>query len=370
MNRTRVLNTFLDLVTIDSPSQRESSVAHYCAQQLKRIGFTVDFDESQHETESDTPQIIAHLAGTAPGHIAFSAHMDCVSPCIGVHPIIENGVIHSDGSTVLGGDDKSGIAEILEGVESVKESGRAYPDITVLFSVCEELSVAGAPHYPDDLFTEETPCFVFDSDGSAGTICIAAPYHYVYTATFHGQAAHAGVEPEKGRNAIVMAAHAIERMPNGRQGETTTCNVGIIDGGSATNVVPEDATVRGECRSVDADEAICLKDQISAALTTGAQTFGGTVDIKWTLSYPGFLYAEDDPTIDMVKQAARAIGLKPVCKATAGGSDANVLGTKGAKPILMGSGMTHFHSLDESLNVSDLEGCARLIEEIAATVGN
>ncbi|MCH4185065.1 MAG: peptidase, partial [Eggerthellaceae bacterium] len=103
MNRTRVLNTFLDLVTIDSPSQRESSVAHYCAQQLKRIGFTVDFDESQHETESDTPQIIAHLAGTAPGHIAFSAHMDCVSPCIGVHPIIENGVIHSDGSTVLGG---------------------------------------------------------------------------------------------------------------------------------------------------------------------------------------------------------------------------------------------------------------------------
>jgi tripeptide aminopeptidase len=369
MNKERVLETFLDMAAIDSPSCHEAAMAAYCRKRLETLGFTVRFDDSQAQTGSDTPQIIAFKKGTGAGRIALSAHMDCVQPCEGVKTHIEDGIIRSDGTTVLGGDDKSGVAEILEAVQSLGESGRPSPDITVLFSVCEEQGVAGAPYFPENLFEQETLCLVVDAEGHAGTIFTAAPHHYTFTATFHGRSAHAGVNPEDGINAIAIAARAIDRMPIGRHDESTTSSVGIIEGGSATNIVPDSCIVRGECRSLDLDRVERVRLEMDRVMREAAASFGGTVGIDWALSYPGFRIADEDPDMRMIVEIAGALGIAPRLDVTGGGSDANVLGAKGAKAIPIASGMTDFHSLEESLSVADLQDCALFIEEILARVG-
>lgn len=369
MNAQRLLDTFLELVAIDSPSYEEARVAQHCAKVLENMGFTVRFDESQKYTHSNTNQIIATLPATGKGRIAFSAHMDCVTPCKGITPVIEDGVIRSDGTTILSADDKSGIAEVFEGIQSVLDAGVPHPEITMLLSVCEEQSVAGAPYFPQVIFDEPVLTLVMDAEGSAGTIVLAAPYHYIYKATFTGRSAHAGVEPEAGRNAIAMAAAAIEAMPQARIDEQTTASVGIIEGGKATNIVPDSCIVRGECRSLDGDAAEAVRAQIDAALHKGAEDFGGTVEVEWELSYAGISVSEDDPDVQDIAQAAREAGFQPTFTTTGGGSDANVLWQKGCKAIPLGTGMTNFHSLEEYITLADLEGVALLIEKILVRKG-
>ncbi len=364
MDSARVLETFLDLVRIDSPSRHEAAIAFYCKQRLERLGFHVVFDDSQAHTGSDTGNLIANLAGTTCGHLALSAHMDCVMPCVGVTPRIVDGTIYSDGTTILGGDDKAGIAAILEAVECVVEAGIARPDITIIFSVCEELGVFGANFLPDDLFVSPVLCLVLDAEKAPGCITTGAPYHYVFIATFHGVAAHAGVEPEKGISAITMAATAVTTMKWGRIDEQTTANVGLIEGGRAFNIVPDTCTLRGECRSINQERVVQVKDDIDQALREGAAARGGTVDVQWELSYPGIYYPVEDLDVTFLLDVARDLGLEACTDISGGGSDANVLAAKGAKPIALGTGMTDFHALSESLKVRDLEDCARYVEAI------
>jgi len=368
MDRTRVLETFLDLVRIDSPSRHEAAIAAYCKQRLESLGFVVMFDDSQAHTGSDTGNLIAHLTGTMSGHLGLSAHMDCVMPCIGVKPQIIDGVIYSDGTTVLGGDDKAGVAAILEAVECVVKSNSVRPAITVVFSVCEELGVFGANFLPDDLFDDDALCLVLDAEKAPGCITIGAPYHYTFVATFHGVAAHAGVEPEKGTSAIVMAATAITMMDSGRLDDQTTANIGLIEGGRAFNIVPDSCTLRGECRSIDHERVMQVKTHMDSALREGAASLGGTVDIRWELSYPGMYYPVEDPDVALLLEVARDLGLEACTDISGGGSDANVLAVKGAKPIALGTGMTDFHALSESLKVADLENCARYVEAIIQKV--
>ncbi len=364
MNKQRVLETFLRMVEIDSPSCHEAAMAAYCAQRLEAAGFSVEWDSSQEATGSDTPQIIARRPGAAAGALALSAHMDCVIPCCGVKPKIVDGDITSDGTTVLGGDDKSGVAQILEAVTCIDEQNAPAPDLTVLLSVCEEQSVAGAPHFPDKLFDEENLCLVLDAEGSPLTVTLGAPYHYVFAATFHGHASHAGVEPEKGRSALSMAARAIDTMPLGRHDDCTTSSCGIIEGGRATNIVPDTIVLRGECRSLYEDRVEDLRARMDDAMKQGAIDFGGSVDVDWHLSYPGILYAQDDPDVQTMLQVAQRLGLPADCAISGGGSDANVLGSKGAKAIPLGTGMANFHALTEHLALADLENGALFVEEM------
>lgn len=368
MKRQRVLDTFLDMVQIDSPSYHEAKMAHYCVSYLSRLGFSIRYDDSQRFTGSDTPQVIARKQGTAPGAIALSAHMDVVAPCKGVHPIVLSDRVTSDSETVLGADDKAGIAEIFEACESVIESGQPYPTITILLSVAEEQSVAGARYFPNDLFEERTLCLVMDASGEAGMIVTDSPYHYIFTAGFHGKAAHAGNNPEEGISAIQMAARAIDRMPLGRLDDITTASVGIAEGGRARNIIPDYCKLIGGCRSADRLRAEAQRDRMTHAMQEGARSFGGTVDISWQLVYPGTHVGCDDPDVLMLQEAARACGLTPRLAITGSGSDANVLGEKNTKPIALGCGMRNFHALTEYILLKDLEMCARFIEEVILCV--
>lgn len=366
MNPERLLNTFFELVKIDSPCRKEAKVAAYCEKALARLGFDVRYDNSREQTGSDTDNLIAFLPGTTLGHIVFSAHMDCVSPCEGVEPVIRDGVIYSAGDTVLGADDKAGIAAIIEGIEATLEQEAPRPDISVILTVCEELSLIGARALPDNLFSGNVPCFVFDANGAPGTIIAGSPYHFTVSATFTGGAAHAGVEPEAGRSAIQMAAEAIQNMHLGRLDEFTTANIGLINGGVETNIVPEHCSIVGECRSIYEDRAIAQRDHMLAACEKAAQAYGGTVETNWILDYPGLLYKEDDPLVIKLKEAATQAGLESKMINSGGGADANLLDTKGAKAITLSIGMASFHSTEEYISIEHLEQSAQLAKAIIA----
>jgi tripeptide aminopeptidase len=248
----RLLATFLDLVRFASPPGFEKVTAEYCEQALAEAGCRVWYDDSAQTTGSDTGNLIAELPGTAPGVLALSAHLDVVEPCHGIVPVVTDGVVHSVGATILGADDRAGLAAIIETVRRLAESAVPHPTVRVIFTVQEEIGLHGAKQLrPDDVACDL--CLVLDAEGTPGGIVVGAPTHYTFAAEFTGRAAHAGVCPEQGISAIRMAASAIESMELGRLDARTTANVGSIKGGRATNVITARCDLTGECRSLDRD---------------------------------------------------------------------------------------------------------------------
>jgi tripeptide aminopeptidase len=359
LDTQRLLDTFLKLVRIDSPSLREGDVAAWCADALRQAGCTVRFDDAAKRVGSNTGNLLASLPGTAPGKLYFSAHMDTVNPGEGIEPVIENGIISSAGETVLGGDDKVGIAAIIELVRTLGASARPHPEVGVLLSVAEEIGLRGALAMDSSDFKGE-PCFVLDAGGKPGAVIIGAPFHHAFTATFTGKAAHAGIEPEKGISAIALASKAVSGMRLGRLDEHTTANVGTISGGNANNIVPGSCIVTGEFRAMDEGRIAEVRAQLAAALDAAVSDSEGTVETNWVQEYPGFKVAEDDPLVQLVLDEARALGFDAHATFTGGGSDANFFADKGLRPLVLGTGMTNVHGLGEQLAVEDLEGLARL----------
>ncbi len=362
---SRLLDTFVDLARISSPTGREREVAAYAAAALEAAGCEVWFDDTREVTGADTGNLIARLPGNAPGTVvAFSAHMDCVDPCEGVRPVVDNGIIRSAGDTILGGDDKVGVAAIIEAVRRLAESGDAHPDVRVVLTVSEEQGLIGAKALSASDLTADV-CLVLDADGAVGGIVTAAPTHYTFKALFIGKSAHAGVEPEKGVSAIRMAASAIDRMELGRLDDRTTANIGEVNGGSATNVVASRCLVTGECRSLDAGRVEAVRAEMDAALHAAADEFGGGVDVQWKLEYGGFSVPDDAPAIALVEGACAEIGVQPRRFATGGGSDGNIIAALGIPTLVLASGMSKVHTTDEELEVRQLELLADLIVAVA-----
>lgn len=362
---SRLLDTFLDLVRIDSPTGRESAAAAYVAAALERAGCEVRIDGTQDVTGADTGNLIAHLPGTASGAaVAFSAHLDCVQPCEGVEPAVADGVVRSAGQTVLGADDKAGLAAIIEAVRRLTERGALHADVKVLATVSEENGLNGAKALSAEDCAADV-CLVLDADGSVGGIVTAAPTQYSFAATFTGRAAHAGVEPEKGISAIRMAASAVERMDLGRLDASTTANIGTIAGGRATNIVAPSCELTGECRSLDAGRVEAVREAMDAAMRAAAADHGGTVDIAWKLEYRGFVAEDGSPALALVEAACRDIGVQPRRFATGGGSDGNVISAHGVPTLVLSSGMTKVHGTDEELAIVELERLADLVEAVA-----
>ena len=369
MDEQRLLATFLDLVQIDAPSGREGKAAAYCERALRAAGCTVSFDAAGEQIGSDTGNLYAVLPGTGTGSVIFTAHLDCVQPCEGIKPRVQDGVIRSDGTTILGGDDKVGVASIIEAVRTLAQDSAPHATVKVIFSLQEEVGCVGAAHLGVGSFEPGEPCYVFDGDGKPGTICLAAPFHYTFTARFTGKASHAGVAPEKGISAIEAASLAIAAMKErgllGAVGEYCASNIGSVSGGSATNVVAECCTVTGECRAIDEQAVQRVHDGMDACLHEGAQRVGASVDVDWNLEYKGFCLAEDTPAVQLFATAARQLGLPYAVMKSAGGTDANMYVKLGVSPLVVSTGMTNFHSVDECLSVEDLNATARIAIALA-----
>lgn len=360
----RLLDTFLALARIDSPSGFESACATWCAEELAAHGCAVRFDDSARVTGSDTGNLIAELPGTVPGVLVLSAHLDCVEPCRGVDPVIEAGVVRSAGDTILGADDKAGLAAAIETVRVLAATSEPRPTVRCVFTVQEELGLIGAKAL-DSADAAGDLCLVLDADGRPGAIVVAAPTHYTFCAEFVGRASHAGVAPEKGLSAIGMAADAIARLPIGRLDDETTANVGSVRGGTATNVIAARCEVTGECRSLDRARVDRVRAEMDATLREAAERAGGSVDIVWKLEYEGFRHDADDPMVALVRAACADAGLEASTYTTGGGSDANIFSADGVATLALACGMSGVHSVDETLAVADLEALATLCVAVA-----
>lgn len=357
----RLLGTFLEAVRIDSPSGEERVFGLWCAERLRALGCEVRFDDTAQVTGSDTGNLIAELAPTAEGRtVVLSAHLDTVEPGRGIEPVIECGVVRSAGDTVLGSDDKAGVAAIIEVLARLAEAPRPHGPVRVLLSTCEEVGLSGARAMSASDCSGDV-CLVLDAAGRVGGLVTAAPTHHTFSATFLGKAAHAGVHPEKGRSAVLMAARAIAAMPLGRLDDQTTSNVGEISAAGETNVVPARCIVRGECRSIDAARAEQVRDSMDSAMWTAARDAGGTVEVRWVREYEGYRFIDGDPTLAVAISAVRAVGLEPRLFVTGGGSDANVLTSKGLPSVALSCGMTDVHGMGEMIAVDDLELLAGVV---------
>lgn len=360
----RLTETFFNLVRIDSPSLREKAVADHLCALLAPRGCDIRIDGAGQTAGGDTGNLIVRVPATGPGKArAFSAHMDCVPPCSGVCPVLKDGVITSGADTVLGGDDKAGVAAILEALFHVEEEKIPHPELWLVFTICEENGLVGAKNLDYSLLGAEE-AVVLDSGGDVGTIITRSPAKVDLAITFHGRSAHAGIEPEKGVSAIQMAAGAISRMRLLRIDEETVANLGRIEGGGQTNIVAECVSLTAEVR---AQEDARLREQIEhmrRCCEEAAREFGGDFSFVHELAYPALHVPADSPLLAEAMAACSRLGLVPAVKGTGGGSDANIFSGRGISAINLGIGMSRVHTTDEFITVDSLVQSARLTAEL------
>ncbi len=354
INQDRLVSTFLELVQIDSPSGQEEEIAQHLMAELKSLDVPVVRDR--------TGNVIGRLAGEGPP-ILLSAHMDTVGPGLGVSPVITNGIITSDGTTILGGDDKSGVAVILEVLRVLVERDSPHPPLEVALTVSEEMGLRGAKGLDLNALRAKEG-IVLDSGGPIGAIVVSAPSQDKLKAVVHGKTAHAGVEPEKGVNAIVVAAEAIAAMPLGRIDEETTANIGCIQGGTATNIVPDRAEMAGEARSRNEEKLEAQMQAMTKALKDAARRHKATVEIDVDRSYSTFKLSEEDDIVRRAVAAAKTLGLTPALVPSGGGSDANIFNAGGIATINISTGMDKVHTTEECIAVDDLVKCAGFLLSI------
>ncbi len=360
INRERIVQTFVELVAIDSPSGDEEAIAAELEHRLLALGLGCSQDAA------------GNVLATRPGvgePILLSAHMDTVEPGRGIQPIWDGpDIIRTDGSTILGADNKGGCAVILEVIQSAIEDGAATRPIEVAISRGEEIGLIGAQNMDYSRITAKV-AVVIDSGGPPASIQGQAPYHYTYTIAVKGKAAHAGVEPEKGIPAITIAAEAVLGMPQGRIDFETTGNVGTIHGGLVRNAVPEECVIEGEMRSMEFEKVETLVSSAKTHLDEVRSRYpGARVDGRFHLGYPGYKLEPGDPAADLVFGVLRELGMEPDPHPVGGGTDGNVFRGHGISSIVIGRGGYNQHTKDEYLVVPEMLDCARVVEAVVRKI--
>ncbi|MBO8137797.1 MAG: M20/M25/M40 family metallo-hydrolase [Desulfotomaculum sp.] len=367
INQERLVEEFVNLVKIDSPSGHEKEIAQYLKDKLTSLGLQVYEDDAGGKVGASAGNIIATLPGNSNGPmLLFSAHMDTVEPGRNINPVTKDGIIYSEGETVLGADDKAGIAAILEAVRIVKENDIKHGGLEVVFTIWEEGGLKGSKAL-DYSRIKSKMGYVLDSDGAPGTIITTAPAQNSIVAAIKGKAAHAGQCPENGINAIQVASRAISKMKLGRIDEETTANIGIIRGGKATNIVPDNTYLEGEARSLSLEKLEAQTNHMCQILQQEADAAGAEIEINVQKEYHTINLKEDDRVVKIAVEAARSLGLNPVLTSTGGGSDANIFNGKGIACANLGIAMNKVHTTEEFIKIDDLCKMALYVAEIIKT---
>ena len=363
INKERLLNTFLDYVRIDSESGHEKNMARRLVDDLRAIGCEVYVDDTMDKTGSDTGNVYATLPGTAAGEpIVLCAHMDTVVPGVGVKPVVEDGIVRTDGTTVLGSDDKSGVTAIVEAMRTVAEQNIPHPTIQAVFTVCEEIGLYGSQYMDYDRLVGNQAA-VLDA-GGRGSIAVSGPGQYKFHATVIGRSAHAGAAPEHGISAIQVLCEAVSNMKLLRIDPETTANIGSIQAEYPTNIVPERATLSAECRSRNEEKLERQAQHMEQCLREACQKYGATLELERVRSYDPYSHKEDDPFIVRMSQAMERAGITPKLSVTGGGSDVNNMCKHGITALMVSAGMAKVHTTEEQIAVKDLEDTARMVLEL------
>ena len=354
ISRDRLVKTFCELVSIDSPSGEEEEVAAYLRTRLQALGLSVVRDSYGNLIAGDGRE----------NPIMMSAHMDTVEPGRGIKPSVEGDRIVSDGTTILGGDCKAGVAAILEALESIEEDGTPRVALEAVFTREEEPGLVGA-HNLDFSMVKAQEAIVFDGEGPPSVITSASPTYIGFDVEIKGRAAHAGVEPEKGLSAIRIAAELIARLPQGRLDGETTFNVATIEGGTVRNAVPEDASFKGEFRSINVETLDSLRLQLRATIDEVRRMFPeAIIDDHVHTHFETYTLPDDDPAMLRVKSALKSLGLEPMMKSSGGGTDGNVFRQKGISAVVVGMADHNMHTLREYVTIPDLVDAAHLCETL------
>jgi tripeptide aminopeptidase len=370
INRDRLAQSFVELVKIDSLSKEEARLCRFLKSQLADLGVETLVDGAGEVTGSDTGNLIGRFKGNRGSQpLLLSAHMDTVAPGIGVRPVFEEGIFRSSGDTILGADDKAGIAIILEALRCIEEGNLPSGPLELVFSICEEIGLQGAKHLAYDQLTARMG-YVLDTR-NPDVIITHAPAANRLRIQIDGKSAHAGAEPEKGINAIALAAKAIAPLKLGRIDDETTCNIGIIEGGVATNIVPAKVVIHGEVRSHDRSKLRAVTDTMVDSFTEvveEAESHGNnnlpTLSIGVELDFDLLSTPDDHAVVKIARQAAANLNRSIYTATSGGGSDANILAQHGIVAGVLGTGCQKVHTVEEQVALDDMVRAARLLVEI------
>lgn len=365
INQQRIIDEFIAFVSVRASTRAEREIGDLLKKRLAQFGIEITEDDAGRKIGGSCGNILAYIKGDQIGApvVMFSAHLDCVEPCAGVRPLRKDGIITSAGNTVLGADDKVGVVAILEAIRVLHEQKLSHGDIQLVFTVAEEGGLNGSKNLNPALLKANIG-YVLDAGGSPGEVVTMAPGQNSINVLVHGRAAHAGIAPEEGVNAIVLAGQALARLNQGRVDEETTANVGIINGGVATNIVPDTVEIRCEARSRNKDK---LRRQTKHMVGTFEQVItesGGQVEVDVKRNYDAFSLDTTLPVVQLATKAAEAIGLTSCLTSTGGGSDANFFNTYGVPCAALGIGMSKVHTTDEFIKERDLFNTAEWIISI------
>lgn len=355
-----IRDVFLELVQTDSHSLSEGQVANRCRKWLESFGFNVVEDDAGHRLHGDTGNLIATLTGdSSRPSVLLAAHMDTVKLGENVKPIIEpDGTVRSDGTTVLGADDKAGVTAILAAVRTIVEEKLPHGTIQVVLTVAEEIGLLGARQVEGRHLVAEYGLSL-DSSGELGSFAVAGPAQVKWSAHIQGKSAHAGVAPEDGISAIKVAAQAVSTMPHGRIDSETTVNIGRFVGEAPTNVVADAVTLLGEARSRNSEKLNDTLSAIERSLKIAAETAGATANFTAEKMYEGFVFPPEAPIRQRVEAALRSCGFSASAMEVGGGSDANIL--QKYLPIMnIGIGYKEIHSPREHILLADIVGAANV----------
>ncbi|GAX91877.1 M20/M25/M40 family metallo-hydrolase [Effusibacillus lacus] len=381
VNEKRLVDRFVQMVKIDSPSSHEREMADYLRKELEALGFDVEEDDSGRdllqklgdirgaETVRFAGNLIARKKGTGlqTDTILFAAHMDTVVSNKGVTVKNENGVIKTDGRTILGADDKAGIAAMLEAAQLANEQQLPHGDLEYVFTIAEESGLNGA-RLLDKKKLRAKYGFVMDSGGPPHVVIGSSPAEIDFCIKIYGQAAHAGVNPEDGINALAAAGLGLSNIQMGRIDGETTVNVGVIKGGDKTNIVCDYVGLWGEVRSRNQDKLAWQLAKIQTAFAMACEKFGARFEMEEQPIYSGFNLTEEDEVVQIAFEGVRKAGMSPVLAARGGGSDTNIFNAEGIPSVNLGVGASNDHTPEESVTVTDLVQATRLVLGIMEAV--
>ncbi len=373
INTDRMIAHFLKLVQIDSHSRKEGKVALQLKSDLEALGAEVVFDDAAETVGGEIGNLIARIPGNSKDHapLLLSAHMDTVMPGEGIKPIVEGRIIKSDGTTILGGDDKSGIAIIIEVLRVICEEKAEHGEIEVVLTICEEDGLVGAKHLDYEKLHARNG-LVLDCD-RVDFLFTKSPASDRMEFIIHGLEAHSGLAPEAGISAIQIASEAISRMRLGCIDSETTANIGLIEGGSAVNIIPKTVRVKGESRSRDEEKLVAQTEHMRDCFREAAAKYfvevngkrtSGRIEEKIWRDYNRMNLSDATPIVKAIMRAAKRLSVRVQTEATGGGCDANIFNEKGIAVANLGTGMHAIHTVREWVHIDEMTQSAQMVLEV------
>lgn len=363
---SRVVDLFLELCAIPSPPGQERAVADRITRELDAIGLEWDEDGCGPAIGSTAGNVLCRLPGNVGGGVPIflCAHFDTVPLDGDLEPVLDDGTVRNAGGTILGADDKSALAVMVEAARRIVEEGRPHAGVEILFTPMEEIGLVGASAF-DATRLQARVGYVYDQAAPIGDVVVGSPTAQELELTFVGRAAHAGMYPEEGRSAILAAARAIVDMPLGRIDEVTSANVGLVRGGSARNVVPERCSLEVEVRSHDDERVTEVVQQIVDAAAFAASLSECSLESRVEQKYRGYRFRDDDLPVRLAVEALAQAGYTARLGLSGGAADANVFNARGLQCVNLANGMTDIHTPDERIAIEDLE---RMVDVTLALV--